>query len=175
MHLKKCFSLLGRKPRFLRLIAGLFGIAVVPLSAQVVIDGDFTDWETIGSGGAVAELTIEDPVDMADSSGDLAGISVSAEGEHLILTMRSHGAIIPAVDETPDGMTNRYYYHWLIDSDNNPVTGVSNATYENTLTGVARAIGYGDHCPVRLAGRSAKRDLCLQPARSGRGGPDQRL
>jgi len=38
-------------------------------------------------------------------------------------------------------MNNRYYYHWLLDTDNNPATGRSNAEYEGNPTGVQNPIG----------------------------------
>jgi len=38
-------------------------------------------------------------------------------------------------------MANRYYYHWLLDTDNNPATGRSNAEYEGSPTGVSKPIG----------------------------------
>ncbi len=38
-------------------------------------------------------------------------------------------------------MTNRYYYHWLLDTDNNPDTGYLNDDYEGTPTNVKTPIG----------------------------------
>ena len=96
---------------------------------------------TAGGPPAAAPVEVTDASDLGDSSGDVAKITATAEGDNLILTLESHGVTAPSADETPEGKTNRYYYHWLIDSDNNPATGVSNATYENKPTGVDRAIG----------------------------------
>ena len=134
--------------RFLRLPALLTLGSVVPLFGQVVIDGDFSDWSSLGQSSGNEVLEVEDAADLGDSSGDVAKISATTDGTNLILTMESHGVIAPSADETPEGKTNRYYYHWLIDSDNNPATGVSNATYENKST--LRA----------LSDQSERRSLC---------------
>ena len=40
----------------------------------------------------------------------------------LKLSMTVAGFAAPTVDQTPDEMKNRYYYHWLLDTDNNPAT-----------------------------------------------------
>lgn len=95
---------------------------------------------TLG-GSTVAKASVADPKDMADSSGDIRRISMHVEGQEAILTMTVEGVAAPSVEQTPVGMNNRYYYHWLIDTDNNPATGRSNAEYEGNPTGLTKPIG----------------------------------
>jgi hypothetical protein len=110
-------------------------------------DGWMVDWmestevvlEESSAGTGIP--SVEDDSDHGDSSGDLKLIQVTADNEHLYLRMSVHGIIVPTVDETPVDATNRYYYHWLLDIDNNPATGVSNAEYEGNQTGVETPIG----------------------------------
>jgi hypothetical protein len=66
---------------------------------------------------------------MADSSGDIKRIEAWVDEGSLHLTMTVHGVFAPSVEDTPAGMTNRYYYHWLLDTDNNPDTGYLNDEY----------------------------------------------
>jgi hypothetical protein len=87
-------------------------------------------------------LTVTDPQDMADSSGDIRSIQAYVLGENLVLSMTVHGVAAPSLEQTPEGMNNRYYYHWILDTDNNPATGRSNAEYEGNPTGVTTPIGY---------------------------------
>ncbi len=143
MH-KSCFSVQGKIPsRFFQSLLATTSCLVVGAVGQVTIDGDFSDWESIGSGGgeAVVPVDVPDPADLGDSSGDIARIGATVEGDVLVLTMESHGVTAPSVDDTPEGKSNRYYYHWLIDTDNNPATGVNNGSYENTPTGIDDPIG----------------------------------
>jgi hypothetical protein len=63
------------------------------------------------------------------------------EGNSLVLGMTIEKVAAPSTLQTPVGMNNRYYYHWLLDTDNNPATGRSNSEYEGTPTGVAKPIG----------------------------------
>ena len=86
-------------------------------------------------------ILVTDPQDMADSSGDIRAISAHVKGGQLFLSMSVEKTAAPATEQTPDGMNNRYYYHWLLDTDNNPATGRSNAEYEGTPTGVVKPIG----------------------------------
>ncbi len=110
--------------------------------SQVVIDGDPSDWSQIGQGGgAVTPVEVVDDKDLPDTSGDIRAISLTAEDGHLVLTMAVDGIFAPAPEETPADKTNRYYYHWLLDTDNNPATGVNNSTYEEKPTGVQDTIG----------------------------------
>jgi hypothetical protein len=59
----------------------------------------------------------------------------------LHLTMAVYGVFAPSVDDTPAGMTNRYYYHWILDTDNNPDTGYHNSEYEGNATNLETPIG----------------------------------
>jgi len=55
--------------------------------------------------------------------------------------MTVYGVFAPSVEDTPAGMTNRYYYHWLLDTDNNPDTGYLNDEYEGNATNLETPIG----------------------------------
>jgi hypothetical protein len=96
-----------------------------------------------GYGGiAIGQVAgVDDPSDMADSSGDIKRIEAWVEDGNLNLTMTAHGVFAPSVEDTPAGMTNRYYYHWLLDTDNNPDTGYLNDEYEGNPTNLATPIG----------------------------------
>ena len=157
-----CYSKLdgsgGRRFGFLHHVIALAGMLLASSMAEVVIDGDFSDWPSIGTltGGTVQPVEITDPEDLGDSSGDLAMVTATVEGENLILTFESHGTTMPSVEETPEGKKNRYYYHWLIDTDNNPATGETNAEYEGNPTGVEDPIG--TEIKVQLGWRSGAPD-----------------
>ncbi|HJO53552.1 MAG TPA: hypothetical protein QF373_03560, partial [Verrucomicrobiota bacterium] len=103
--------------------------------AQIVIDGHFADWDGINA------ATVDDAKDMADSSGDIKQIQAHVEGSNLHLSMTVHGIAAPSVDDTPEGMKNRYYYHWLFDTDSDIATGFKNDAYEGNPTGLAKPIG----------------------------------
>jgi hypothetical protein len=96
-----------------------------------------------GYGGiAVGQVAgVDDPSDMADSSGDIKRIEAWMDNGNLNLTMTVYGVFAPAVGDTPAGMTNRYYYHWLLDTDNNPATGYLNDQYEGNATNLETPIG----------------------------------
>ena len=98
-------------------------------SLAITIDGNFDDWTGVAT-------EVEDDQDMADSSGDVKMIQAAYEDGNLYLRMVVYGTIAPAVDETPAGMTNRYYYHWIIDTDNDVDTGYNNSEYEGNPTNV---------------------------------------
>jgi hypothetical protein len=55
--------------------------------------------------------------------------------------MAVYGVFAPSVEDTPAGMTNRYYYHWILDTDNNPDTGYFNDQYEGNPTNLETPIG----------------------------------
>jgi hypothetical protein len=55
--------------------------------------------------------------------------------------MSVYGIAAPSVEETPEGMKNRYYYHWLFDTDNDTATGFKNDAYEGNPTGLAKPLG----------------------------------
>ncbi|MGK0189189.1 MAG: hypothetical protein ACI9R3_005006, partial [Verrucomicrobiales bacterium] len=110
-------------------------------------DGWMVDWveskevtiqDTPSVGGAVVT---SDPADLPDSSGDIREITLEVKDGALELTMTADGAICPSVDETPEGKTNRYYYHFILDIDNNPATGFSTSEYEGTQTGLEKPLG----------------------------------
>ncbi|HNS22334.1 MAG TPA: discoidin domain-containing protein [Sedimentisphaerales bacterium] len=100
-------------------------------------------WMMTGYGGmAIGQVVgVDDPMDMADSSGDIKRIEAWVDEGNLNLTMTVYGVFAPSVDETPAGMTNRYYYHWLLDTDNNPDTGYHNSEYEGNPTRLQTPIG----------------------------------
>jgi hypothetical protein len=108
-------------------------------------DGWAVDWlesATLTLGGlAFPTAAVADPLDMADSSGDIRAIGLHVLGGNLYLSMTVEGVAAPSVNQTPVGMVNRYYYHWLLDTDNNPATGRSNAEYEGNPTGLQKPIG----------------------------------
>ncbi len=90
---------------------------------------------------ATGVTLVTDPKDMADSSGDIRSIGATVRGDYLFLSMTVDGVAAPSVQQTPEEMSNRYYYHWLFDTDNNPATGRSNAEYEGSPTGVTQPVG----------------------------------
>jgi len=116
------------------MIKNILGILVMLIlicntSLAITIDGDFADWA-----GVTAK--VEDDQDMADSSGDVKMIQAAYADDQLYLRMAVHGIIAPSVNDTPAGMTNRYYYHWILDTDDNAGTGFNNAEYEGNATNV---------------------------------------
>jgi hypothetical protein len=100
-------------------------------------------WTMTGYGGiAIGQVaSVDDPSDMADSSGDIKRIEAWIDGGNLNLTMTVYGIFAPSAEDTPAGMTNRYYYHWLLDTDNNPDTGYLNDEYEGNATNLESPIG----------------------------------
>ncbi|UCD51573.1 MAG: laminin G domain-containing protein, partial [Phycisphaerales bacterium] len=94
---------------------------------------------SVAASGAV--IGVDDPSDMADSSGDIKGIEAWVEDGNLNLTMTVYGVFAPSVADTPAGMSNRYYYHWLLDTDNDLATGFSNSEYEGNATNLQTPIG----------------------------------
>ncbi len=120
-----CKKLSVRAPRVMWLVA----LAVV--------------WTMTGYGGmAFGQVAgVDDPSDMDDSSGDIKRIEAWVDGGNLHLTMTVYGVAAPSIEETPARMTNRYYYHWLLDTDNDPATGFSNSEYEGNATNLQTPIG----------------------------------
>ena len=116
-----------------------------------------------------AGARVTDPTDMADSSGDIRAIAVQVQGDNLMLSMTVQGLAAPAVEQTPTGMANRYYYHWLLDTDNNPATGRSNAEYEGTPHRPRQSHRLRTRHHGRLARRQAQRRRSLRPLGRGRG------
>ena len=107
----------------------MLAIMVCGTSLAMTIDGDFGDWTTVNA-------EVSDAEDMADSSGDVKMIQAVYEDGQLYLRMVVYGIIAPSVADTPAGMTNRYYYHWILDTDNDLGTGFDNSEYEGVPTGV---------------------------------------
>lgn len=115
-------------------------LTLTPLASErMKVDGLFQDWADAGAAGTVT--SISDLKDMADPSGDIRSIEATVESGYLYLRLTTDGIALPSVEQTTEGMVNRYYYHWLLDTDNNPATGRSNAEYEGNSTGVAKPIG----------------------------------
>jgi len=110
--------------------------SVVPTSHLLWLVVFAVIWTLAGTGGmAFGQVAgVDDPSDMADSSGDIKGIEAWVEDGNLNLTMTVYGVFAPSVEETPAGMSNRYYYHWILDTDNDPATGFSNSEYEDNPT-----------------------------------------
>ncbi len=116
---------------------------IIPTSRVLWLAAIAVGWMMIGYGGiAIGQVAgADDPSDMADSSGDIKRIEAWVAEGRLNLTMTVYGVFAPSVAETPAGMTNRYYYHWLLDTDNDPTTGYHNSEYEGNATGVQTPIG----------------------------------
>jgi hypothetical protein len=123
--------------------AGAAGVSVYQMDSDVTILNsiirDSTAAQILVDSGNVAG-SVDDPSDMADSSGDIKRIEASVADGNLNLTMTVYGVIAPSVEETPEGMTNRYYYHWILDTDNNPDTGYLNDEYEGNATNLETPI-----------------------------------
>ena len=107
----------------------IMAILICSTGLTFTIDGDFGDW-------AAVTTKVDDDQDMADSSGDVKMLQAAYEDGQLYLRMTVYGVITPAVGDTPAGMTNRYYYHWILDTDDDAGTGFSNAEYEGNATNV---------------------------------------
>ena len=137
------------------MIRSTIGILMLTLlfcgtSLAMTVDGDFADW-------AAVPTKVDDDADMADSSGDVVMIQAAYEEDQLFLRMVVSGTILPAIADTPAGMTNRYYYHWILDTDNDEGTGFNNSEYEGNATGVTPIgvdvvvmIGWRDGAPNGL-------------------------
>jgi len=117
--------------------------SVIPTSRVLWLVAFAVVWAMTGYGGiAVGQVAgVDDPSDMADSSGDIKRIEAWMDEGNLNLTMTVYGVFAPSVEDTPAGMTNRYYYHWLLDTDNNPATGYLNDEYEGNATNLQTPIG----------------------------------
>jgi hypothetical protein len=115
----------------IRNILGIVMLAAIicGTSLAFTIDGNFDDWADVTA-------QVDDDEDMADSSGDIKMVQAAYEDGNLYLRMVVYGIITPAVADTPAGMENRYYYHWLIDTDNDLRTGFENSAYEGNPTDV---------------------------------------
>ena len=117
--------------------------SVIPTSRVLWLVAFAIGWTMTGYGGiAIGQVAgVDDPSDMADSSGDIKRIEAWVDEGNLHLTMTVHGVFAPSVEDTPAGMANRYYYHWLLDTDNDPTTGYLNEEYEGSPTNLETPIG----------------------------------
>ena len=105
---------------------------------------DFVESDSLTLEGTKAEdgiASVDDPKDMADSSGDIKQIHALVENGNLYLKMSVYGIMAPSAEQTPEGMKNRYYYHWLLDTDNDTATGFKTDAYEGNSTGLAKPLG----------------------------------
>ena len=108
-------------------LAGWIGLGLIAAALPAFAAGD--------------SASVSDPQDLGDTSGDIRAVKAWVKADHLYLAMTVEGVATPSTEQTPEGKTNRYYYHWLLDTDNNPATGRSNAEYENSPTGVLKPVG----------------------------------
>jgi len=118
-------------------------LSVLPPSRVLWLVAFAVVWTMTAYGGiAIGQVVgVDDPSDMADRSGDIKRIEAWVEDGNLNLTMTVYGVFAPSVGQTSRGMTNRYYYHWLLDTDNNPDTGYNNSEYEGNATNLETPIG----------------------------------
>jgi len=100
---------------------------VTAVEVNIVIDGDFKDWEDI-------PVIIEDPDDVGEDNGDVKEIRAYSTKDTLYVMLTVYGTAAPGDDQ-------RYYYHILIDADNKLKTGFDNSMYEGNDTGVEEPIG----------------------------------
>ena len=56
---------------------------------------------------ADSAISVSDPKDMADSSGDILSITAHVKAGNLHLSMTVEGVVAPSVEQTPVGMNNR--------------------------------------------------------------------
>jgi len=117
--------------------------SVIPPSRVLWLVAFAIGWTMFGYGSiAIGQVGgVDDPSDMADASGDIKRIEAWVDEGNLNLTMTVYGVFAPSVEDTPAGMNNRYYYHWLLDTDNNPDTGYNNSEYEGDATNLQTPIG----------------------------------
>jgi len=117
--------------------------SVIPTSRALWLVAFAIGWAMTGYGGiAIGQVAgVDDPSDMADASGDIKRIEAWVDDGKLNLTMTVYGVFAPSVQDTPAGMTNRYYYHWLLDTDTDPATGYHNSEYEGNATNLQTPIG----------------------------------
>lgn len=110
------------------LLVSTVALPVFALEVNIVMDGDFADWADI-------PVLVEDPDDILEDNGDIKEIRVYSTKDMFYAMLTVYGEAAP----TPDNQ--RFYYHLLIDADNNTKTGFSNEVYEGNDTGVKQPIG----------------------------------
>jgi hypothetical protein len=94
---------------------------------NIVIDGDFADWADV-------PVLIEDPDDVDEDNGDIKEVRVFSTEDTFYGMLTVYGTAAPQD-------TQRYYYHILIDADNDIKTGANNSEYEGNDTGIKNPIG----------------------------------
>ena len=129
----------------LSILALLFLVApaIQEIAAEVtiIIDGDFADWEDV-------PVLIEDDDDIGEDNGDVKEIRVYSTEDTFYAMLTVYGTTVPK-----DGQ--RYYYHFLIDADNDHNTGWDNSEYEGIPTGVENPIGADFYVQVGLQDSAA--------------------
>jgi len=94
---------------------------------EITIDGNFDDWEDI-------PILVEDAQDVLEPDGDYKSIRVVAFDGVFYAMETVYGEAAPADNQ-------RYYYHIIIDTDNDLNTGFNNSEYEGNDTGVKDPVG----------------------------------
>lgn len=103
-------------------------ISTLSATAETItIDGNFDDWKAIPT-------LIKDPDDIGENNGDIKEIKAFSTADTIYFMMSVYGTAAPKDAQ-------RYYYHILIDADNNKKTGFDNSVYEGNPTGVKSSIG----------------------------------
>ncbi len=97
------------------------------VNVNILIDGSFADWADI-------PVLIEDSDDVGEDNGDIKEIRAYSTEDTLYVMLTVYGTAAPQDAE-------RYYYHVLIDADNDLNTGFDNAMYEGNETGIKNSIG----------------------------------
>ncbi|MBM30823.1 MAG: hypothetical protein CMD77_07925 [Gammaproteobacteria bacterium] len=93
----------------------------------------------VSSNTPIAE--IRDRRDMEDPHGDLRRVSMQVDEEVMTLQMQVDANILPPSNVLPKDLSNRYYFHWLLDLDSDVDTGWNSLEYEGAATGVRDPIG----------------------------------
>jgi hypothetical protein len=118
-------------------------LSVIPTCRVLWLVGFALVWTlTVPSSTVVAAVPgVDDPSDMADLNGDIKRIEAWVEDDNLNLKLTVYGVFAPGAQDMAAGMSNRYYYHWILDTDNNAATGYNNSEYEGNATNVKTPIG----------------------------------
>jgi hypothetical protein len=112
---------------FYAFILLLFVVSNVSAATVIIIDGNFDDWKDV-------PVLIKDPDDIAEDNGDIKEIQAYSTTDTFYAMLTVYGTAAPKDNQ-------RYYYHILIDADNNIKTGYDNSIYEGNPTGVKNPIG----------------------------------
>ena len=102
-------------------------VRAIALEVNIAIDGNLDDWKDI-------PVLIEDPDDVGEDNGDIKEVRIYSTEDTFYAMLTVYGTAAPQ-----DAL--RYYYHILIDADNDLNTGFDNAMYEGNQTGVKNSIG----------------------------------